>query len=324
MNGYEIQEILSSDALAAQLLSSPWAYTPLRYHRLFSGEESTLGYCRHLLSPPQGSRVQFLACLHESRPVAVARLLHLDWDSNFFSRPMTQLDVIHTGATAMEGLPGLLDAALLSIRTKFVGHHVSCHVDIDDYELLNGLIARGFFMADLKRSYVAKRHSQPLREGRLIFSARPYQPEDYEQVFQILPHFSFISRFSRDPSFQPERVRSMYQKWLEGLLSAPEENKIVRVVFRNKRAIAIGGVKRMNLDHYPVRRTMFGDGLFFGLPEGRGAYMAVLASLVDAGLQISDALETKVSANNIAAVRALEGLHYRPASSQYALHLRQS
>lgn len=320
MNTLHVKEFPSGVALLPLCEGLPWAFSPLRHHRLFSKEDAVRGYCGSFFAAPEHSMTRFIAAICDGTPVVIARLQELAWDSKFFSLPMVRLDIMRMEVADVNAVSALLDAVMMMLRSTFAGHHVSCHVDIDDYAVLNGLVAREFFVADAKRTYVARRRMHGVRNGRLVYSSRDYQPQDREQIMLLAEQVRFDSRFSRDAAFRPEKVRALYAHWLSGLLSAPETDRLVHVVCQQGKVVAAGGVRRMDLSRYAGNRTLFGEGIFLGLPEATGAYLAVLDGLIECGLRICDALETKVSANNMAAVRALERLGYSPASSQYALH----
>lgn len=159
-------------------------------------------------------------------PEAVAAVGPLPWDSAHFGLPMGKLVLAATASAGSNVLQPMLDRLLELARVEQGLRHLSAEVDIDDYACLNALLARGFEILDLRRSYrwrsMAGVPVPPLRT-----LVREYRPGDRATVLALADAATFPGRFSRDPVLAPERVTALYRQWLLQLLDAPDRKSVV-------------------------------------------------------------------------------------------------
>lgn len=304
-----------ADALPALASRNPY-----RHHRLFTPAEQQAivrhGIERQLASTGQVTRM----LVRDGQLLGICSIAPLSWDTAHFGLPMGRLDCQVAPVAEEPALRHLL-ATTLDAASQLGLQHLSTHIDIDDYALLHALTAGGFRLMDAKRTFIARRHPRSDRGSRIVLPARPFHEDDRAQVEALAQSVVFASRFTRDAWLDQRRGADLYGLWMKRLLDTPADQRTLQVVERRGRIVACGGVIEVNFAAAGVPKRILADGVFACTPEGTGSYLSVIDALIAEGIARYPLLETRVSQNNLAAVRVLEYLGYSTAASQYALHL---
>lgn len=249
---------------------------------------------------------------------ALAYLYPLDWDSSHFGRPMYRLDVLSGGVEDVAVCRSLVEALLRSSSLP-EGAHISAEIDIDDYCALNGVLACGFEILDLRRTYCTNRMRQDIDFVRMRSRVRYYRNDDHDAVMALVRSTRFPSRFLRDSFIPLPHVVSMYEKWFAGLLEQHGSSSNVVVYERHGEVVGCGAIGEKTL-YLPGREKRFRTGsLYAGRPDAVGAYTPVLYQLIVDALQSHGLVDTTVSLNNVTVCRVLEGFRsYKSAAASYS------
>lgn len=254
--------------------------------------------------------------------VAVCAVSPLEWDSSHFGLPMARLFVASSPGIEPASIRSLAETALAEAGGSFPLRHVSASIDIDDYECANALLASGFEILDIKRSFSWSRlDGVPM--PKFLSCVREYERADRAEVLSLLDDISFDTRFSRDPQLPQDKVVAMYRLWLKQLLERAEKGQgCIALVFRKAGRIrACGVIGETDLAAYGVPVTFMDKGMYLSSREGIGGYFPVIYQLARLSLERGMVARTMVSLNNHAAVRVLEAMRSGSASTCYEMRL---
>lgn len=271
---------------------------------------------RGLLSSAECGAIDFL----ENELSLVVVVTELPWDSDYFQKKMARLHVWKSARYSEHGCKEAI-RAVLSLAEKSCGiHHVSMEVDIDDYEVMNAALFHGFELMDVRRAYFTNIMEVSEKNKRGLSCVRPYDDSDYQAVELLLESVSFETRYSRDKSLDSVRVQGIYRAWFDSMLRQAGREAYAVVYERFGKIVACGAIGELNFASYGIPKKIRTNSIVACTKEGTGAYGAILTRLTLDSLMTHDLIEAVVSLNNVAAVRALEGI--RPNRSVTSLCLR--
>lgn len=306
--------------LELPVLAPLCTYPRFRAHQVFSRHDHEHILRHELLQALAGGGEGF-GLFEDGAPLAICLLSRLAWDSAHFGIPMGRIQVCAGAGVASATVAGLLRHALGQATGVSEVLHWSADVDIDDYACLNGLLAVGAEVLDLKRSYAATRRPFPRDMVRGLRGVRPFCSDDHAAVADLFRSATFESRFTRDRLLPAEKVRKMYEVWLEKLLGCHDTTAMVLVMERAGEVVACGAIDEFDLSPSGVRQKMMMGGLYACNRRGVGAYLPVMHELTVRSLERHGAGETTVSLNNEAASRVLDSLRVYRVVTRYALRL---
>lgn len=254
--------------------------------------------------------------------VSVCAVSPLEWDSSHFGLPMARLFVASSPGIESASIRSLAETALAEAADSFSLRHVSASIDIDDYECANALLASGFEILDIKRSFFWSR-LDGVPTPKFLSRVSEYGRAEREEVLSLLDDISFDTRFSRDPRLPQDKVVAMYRLWLKQLLDQAEKGQgCIALVFRKAGRIrACGVIGETDLAAYGVPVTFMDKGLYASSREGIGGYFPVIYQLARLSLARGMVARTMVSLNNHGAVRVLEAMRSGSASTCYEMRL---
>lgn len=259
--------------------------------------------------------------LHSGSTVsAVCAIAPLPWDTCHFGIPMLNMKIAAAPNCRISDIVSLFKGSVESLNDKQPPLHISCEIDIDQYNCLNALISLGAQILDLKREYrwISLKN---IVAPKFLSRVRDYQPSDRQAVVKIFQKSLFESRFSRDSSLDPDKVVRLYHIWLEKLLEGNEDDRIAVVREGANGLQACGIVEKQDLTAAGINTRLLGNGLYASGPKATGSYYAVIYALAERSLARSWIAQTTVSLNNLAATRVLERMNAGAESRRYALRL---
>jgi len=252
--------------------------------------------------------------------VAVCAVSPLEWDGSHFGLPMARLFVASSPGVEPVSIRGLAETTLAEAADSFPLRHVSANIDIDNYECVNALLASGFEILDIKRSFFWSR-LDGVPTPKFLSRVSEYERTEREEVLSLVEDISFDTRFSRDPQLPQDKVVAMYRLWLKQLLERAEKGQgCIALVFRKAGKIrACGVIGETDLAAYGVPVTFMDKGLYVSSREGIGGYFPVIYQLARLSLARGMVARTMVSLNNHSAVRVLEAMRSGSASTCYEM-----
>lgn len=261
-------------------------------------------------------------CAEAGSVVAVCAVSPLEWDSSHFGIPMARLVMASKCGVEPASIRALVETALAEAGGSFPLRHVSASIDIDDYECANALLASGFEILDIKRSFFWLRLDGVPRP-KFLSCVSEYERANRAEVLSLLDDISFDTRFSRDPLLPQHKVVAMYRLWFKQLLDQAEKGQgCIALVFRRAGRIrACGIIGETDLAAYGVPMTFMDKGLYVSSREGVGGYFPVIYQLARLSLARGVVARTMVSLNNHSAVRVLEAMRSGSASTCYEMRL---
>lgn len=256
----------------------------------------------------------------DEKPLALACLHVLRWDTEHFAMPMFRLQLFCSASAKVDQVEMLVRRVLEGFGCQR-GDHLSVEIDIDDYAGLNALVGIGFRIFDLRRTYCTNRMRQDIDFVRMRTRVRPYRKADYPAVMALVAQVRFPSRFSRDPSIPPELTAGMYEKWFGKLLASHSSSANAVVYERQGEVVACGAIGEKNYQYAGVDLQLRTGSLYAGKADVVGAYTPVLYQLIVDALESHGLVDTTASMNNVTVCRVLDRF-YKSAATSYSLSWR--
>lgn len=302
---------------------SPLAiYTRYRGFPGFTREDHEKILRHHLLTAVNVGGV--CASLHDRSTIeAVCAISPLPWDAHYFGASMLKMTVAATSRCASGDIASLINGTLAQLSRPAPPLHISCEVDIDQYNCLGALTSLGARILDIKREYRWRSLSK-IGAPKFLSRVRDYQPSDKEQVLKLFRQARFESRFSRDPLLDKSRAARLYPIWLEKLLDSHEDDRIAVVREHRGTVQACGAIQRQDLGAAGVDVQLMSNGLYVSSRQATGSYYPIIYTLAKLSLARPLIAQTSVSLNNRAATRVLERMNAGTESIRYALRLSLS
>jgi hypothetical protein len=254
---------------------------------------------------------------------ALAAFRPLPWDSSIFGIQMGQMPLfIHEGMVegTRQAIEDLLDVVLRSCKDRGVAH-LNIRVDTDDLALVQLLEARGFYLVDTIVAYIFIPARQELGHFKYLFKTRVYREEDHGAVLQVAreAYRNFYGRYHADPHLPRERCDHLYQVWAEKIIEPGFAEQII-VAERRGRVVGFLGYRMKKDIMESTGIKVVGGGLGGCLPEGFGAYAAILEEAMREGMHRYDMQDFETQLNNINIVRIYQKLNFEYARGKYTFH----
>jgi len=318
MSAATVREYRPADEVSVGELLASYPYNDLRRYRLFSREKQT-AYLRHKLAASLREGTVLLA-ERDGAVQALAAVRPLPWDSSIFGIRMGQAPFfIHRGPASRDDALLLAEALLESARASGLAH-LNARADADDFTLMQCLEAKGFYLADTIVTYIFIPRRQELGHGKRLFKTRVYRPEDHDAVLHVaaVAYRGFIGRYHADPHLPRERCDRLYEAWARQLLDGGIAERII-VAERKGKVVGFLGY-RMKKDILAATGIRCGGGLGGCLPEGFGAYTAILEEAMREGMHRYDMQDFETQLNNINIVRIYQKLNFEFARAKHTFH----
>lgn len=321
MSDATVREYRPGDEDRVGALLEAYPYNDLRRYRIVRREKQ-VAYLRFKIE----------ACLKDGKVLlverdgevkALAALRPLPWDSSIFGIPMGQIPVfIHTGDRAESGADAgiLCDALLDACRAEGLTH-LNVKADADDLVLTQVLEGKGFYLVDSLVTYIFIPRRQELPHYKYLYKTRVYTDDDRDAVLAVAKeaYKNFIGRYHADPHLPNEKCDLLYQIWAAKFL---EPGIAERIIVAERRGKVIGFLGyRMKKDILKATGvTCVGGGIGGCLPEGLGAYTAILEEAMREGRHRYDMQDFETQLNNINIVRIYQKLNFEYARAKYTFH----
>ena len=307
-------------ALLGSLLAA-YPYGDLRRYRLIN-KEKQVAHLEHRIT----------ACAREGGVwvserdggiSALAAVRPLQWDSAIFGIKMAQIPLfVHAGErwVSRADVAALLDALLDHCRAAGIVH-LNVRADADDFTLMQCLEGKGFYLVDTLVTYIFIPRRQELGHGKYLFKTRVYRPEDHDAVLHVASeaYKGFIGRYHADPHLPLESCDRLYQMWARQLLDGGIAERII-VAERKGKVVGFLGYRMKRDILESTGGKCVGGGLGGCLPEGFGAYTAILEEAMREGMHRYDMQDFETQLNNVNIVRIYQKLNFEYARAKYTLH----
>jgi GNAT superfamily N-acetyltransferase len=256
------------------------------------------------------------------RPVGVTAVEPLAWDSAFFGVPMGRIGtlVVDPAANVRQVLSLLLDEAMQVARERGL-EHLAARADAEDLEAIQALEERGFRLMDNLVTYMFDCRRDRVAEVRRFNPIRHYRPEDREGVLAVAAQMftAYAGRFMRDPSLDAAATRRFYQEWVANACAGPMADSIL-VSVRRGRIVGFLTWRTTPLVFEATGIRIAGQGICGVLPEGAGAYPALVRAAIVEHRKEYDFAEMDTPIQHIVSQRVFQGVGARLVRTKYTLH----
>jgi len=306
------------DSLTALL--STRRYHDYRLYPRFSPEDRARVLRRELETA--GTRGVVMVALDGGRRVGVASLEPLAWDSTFFGLPMGRIGtlVVDPAANARRVLAVLLDEAMQAAREGGL-EHVAARADAEDLEAVQALEARGFRLMDCLITYMFDCRQGRVAAIKRFNPIRHYRPEDRAGVLAVVGQMfaDYAGRFMRDPGLEGAATRRFYLEWVENACAGTMADSVL---------VSVRGGKVVGFLTWRTTPAVFeatgiriaGQGICGVLPEGAGAYPALVRAAIVEHRKEYDFAEMDTPIQHIVSQRVFQGVGAQLVRSKYTLH----
>jgi hypothetical protein len=321
VSGSIVKPYREGDGEGLKSLLAAYAYGDLRRYRLINREKQIAHLERRIAACAREGGVWVSE--RDGGIDALAAVRPLPWDSSIFNIKMAQIPLLlHRGgsdASRAEVL-ALIDALIEHCRGAGIVH-LNVKADADDFTLMQCLEGKGFYLVDTIVTYIFIPRRQELGHGKYLFKTRVYRPEDHDAVLHVASeaYKGFIGRYHADPHLPRELCDRLYQMWARQLLDGGIAERII-VAERKGKVVGFLGyrLKRDILESTGVKCV--GGGLGGCLPEGLGAYTAILEEAMREGMHRYDMQDFETQLNNVNIVRVYQKLNFEYARAKHTFH----
>jgi dTDP-4-amino-4,6-dideoxy-D-galactose acyltransferase len=263
-----------------------------------------------------------VAARGRGRPLAVASVESLAWDSAFFGLPMGRIGTLVAEASpdGGEALAVVLDAALEAAREVGL-QHLAARADTEDLEAVQALEARGFRLVDCLVTYMFDCRRDRVAAIRRFNPIRHYRPGDREAVLAVAGQMfaAYAGRFARDPWLDAEACRRFYVQWVENACAGQMADSIL-VSVRQGRVVGFLTWRTTPSVFEATGIRIAGQGICGVLPEGTGAYPALVRAAIVEHRGEYDFAEMDTPIQHAVSQRVFQGVGARLARAKYTLH----
>ena len=316
-----VREYRTRDAEALGPLLEAYPFNDLRRYRIIR-KEKQIAYLRYRIDAAAAGGKVFVV-ERDGGISALGAVEPLPWDSSIFGFPMARIPVfIHSPdrSRARQDTALLCDALLETCRSEGY-RHVNVRADTDDLPLIQVLEGRGFYLTDTIVTFIFIPRRQKLAHVKYIFKTRLYTEDDHDAVMAVAreAYRGFIGRYHADPHLPDDRCDRLYEQWAKQLLDGGIAERII-VAERRGRVIGFLGyrLKKDILAATGVR--VVGGGLGGCLPEGFGAYAAILEEAMREGMHRYDMQDFETQLGNVNIVRIYQKLNFEYARAKHTFH----
>lgn len=315
-----IRNITTTDTAMLERLVERYPYNDLRRYRLVNREKQAAYLMQRLQQCMEGGLV---LCVEKGgETVAAAGFRPLQWDSSIFGVEMGQIAaIIHDPArVSREDLEALIDNLTGECRSRGI-KHLTTRIDADELSLAQSLESRGFYLVDAIVTYTFIPRRQELGHFKHLYQTRIYREEDREAVLHVAntAYQNYLGRYHADPHLPNEAANRLYQIWTEKFL---QEGFAERIIVAERKGKVIGFLG-YRMQHDILKATgvrAVGAGLGGCLPEGLGAYSALLETAMREGMHRYDMQDFETQLNNINIVRIYQKINFEFARAKYTFH----
>jgi hypothetical protein len=302
-------------------LLNVYPYDDLRRYRIINKERQTAYLRLRIARCASDGSVWVSEANGKVRALVAVRML--PWDSSIFGVKMGQIPIlVHEGLPedSREFLKSLLDSVLGDCRKEGM-RHLNIRVDADNLMLAQVLEEKGFYLVDTIVTYIFNPRRQELPHIKQLYKTRVYREEDHDAVLQVaaVAYKNFIGRYHADPHLPNDLCDKLYRLWAKRILDGDIAEQII-VAERKGKVIGFLGyrLKQDILEATGVR--VAGGGLGGCLPDGFGAYAAILETAMREGMHRYDMQDFETQINNVNIILIYQKLNFEYTRAQYTFH----
>lgn len=321
MSQLAIQRYQTEDEGKILSLLNVYPYGDLRRYRIINKERQTAYLRLRIARCASDGSVWVSEANGEVRALVAVRPLL--WDSSVFGVKMGQIPIlVHEGfpEDSREALKPLLDSVLEACRKEGM-KHLNIRVDADDLMLAQVLEEKGFYLVDTIVTYIFNPRRQELPHIKQLYNTRVYREEDHDAVLHVAAeaYKNFIGRYHTDPHLPNDLCDKLYRRWAKQIVEGGIAEQTI-VAERKGKVIGFLGytLKKDILEATGVK--VVGGGLGGCLPEGFGAYVAMLETAMREGMHHYDMQDFETQINNVNIVRIYQKLNFEYARAKYTFH----
>jgi hypothetical protein len=306
------------EPLAPLLAAHP--FHDYRLYPRFSAGDRTRVLRRELeLAAERGAIV---SAREGGRPVGVTAVEPLAWDSAFFGQPMGRIGtlVVDRSTGGREALGALLDGALEAASERGL-QHLAARADTEDLEAVQALESRGFRLMDCLVTYMFDCRAGRVAEIKRFNPIRHYRPGDRAAVLAVAERMfaDYAGRFARDPWLDPEACRRFYLEWVANACAGQMADSIL-VSVRGGRVVGFLTWRTTPAVFEAAGIRIAGQGICGVLPEGAGAYPALVRAAIVEHRKEYDFAEMDTPIQHVVSQRVFQGVGAHLVRSKYILH----
>lgn len=295
-------------------------YHDYRLYPRFSPEDQTRVLRREL--EVAAARGVVVSALHRGWPVGVASVEALEWDSAFFGLPMGRIGTlaVDPAAGVRDVLSVVLDEAL-EAAGEWGLQHLAARADTEDLEAVQALEARGFRLMDGLVTYMFDCRSGRVAEIKCFNPIRHYRPEDREAVLAVADQMfaAYAGRFARDPWLDAEASRRFYLAWVSNACAGQMADSIL-VSVRQGRVVGFLTWRTTPSVFEATGIRIAGQGICGVLPEGAGAYPALVRAAIVEHRKEYDFAEMDTPIQHVVSQRVFQSVGAHLVRTKYTLH----
>jgi hypothetical protein len=199
--------------------------------------------------------------------------------------------------------------------------HLAARADTEDLEAVQALEGRGFRLVDCLVTYMFDCRSDRVAEIKRFNPIRHYQPPDREAVLAVAEQMfaAYAGRFARDPWLDPEAGRRFYLEWVRNACAGQMADSIL-VSVRQGRVVGFLTWRTTPVVYEATGIRIAGQGICAVLPEGAGAYPALVRAAIVEHRKEYDFAEMDTPIQHAVSQRVFQGVGARLARAKYTLH----
>ncbi len=282
----EIRPARIADLDELQRLVERHPFAEYRSYRIFQHDFAADYLARTVRSLLESNCPMALLALSEGRAAGFIAATRSPAESACFAMEMASIPfVLHDGTgAAREGVKALLAALMAEARTRGI-QHLTLKVDVADMTTVHAAEQLGYRLVDTLVTYVDVAARRPIPEPHPAFELTSYgkdeldrlTPDEIDPLADFMRTSYHVTRFHMDHRLPAERSGAIYDEWCRNLFNGKWAD-MVHIARRGGRPVGFLGHQSFHEleERYSVK--IIGRGLAGVLPEGRGAYAALVAA----------------------------------------------
>jgi hypothetical protein len=309
---------ITADSLQSHysdLLRLLWGYeTP--FSSAISADREGSFRVRYFIRKARDEMASCFAVYQEGGIRAAAVISPEHWDSRHFIRNVSSLSILYDRGLDLCNLVSLIEHTCDEFRKRQ-------HVDImvaSTFSFENGanlaLQKSGFMLSESRNKFFITRKYDNEKKVARSGSVIPYRSDFRERLLELSREIDFPSRFYNDHLFSSEKVRDMYEIWVDKAIR--NDDSIIVLIVDNSDLVGFGLTEAVGEDD--SGEIIYGNILAGAIP-GKG-YLTrnMFQELTRVALSRGTRVEAKISSSNTVPANIVLSAGYRIAYNEYIFH----
>lgn len=319
MNDFRIEPLNALEEI--EPLLTRYEFNEYRNYRIFTEEMLQRFLRSRILYRIENNATCMVAWSRVGEPVGFISLARLEWDTAHFGIEMALLDHLMARGTYEQRIAVHQDLLerMLQLCKEWGVEHVSCKVDTGDIACIHALEINGFRNMGTMVTHLFDKRKQRIPQAKNLCTIRLLEDQDRPAVLDIARHAFSLDRFHADPYIPKERSDALYIVWAQKVCDGAMADEVLVAERRGHVVGFLGYRYDKELEKITgVRRV--GSGLGAVSPQGRGAYMALVAAALQRMVPKSDIIDVETQINNYPSLRIEHRLGFELVRSRHAFH----